>query len=253
MSAAVAVAGRCGRCCWRVWAFASDVGVDEADALTDESRSVGRARVLWGRLRGAPLRVLAGLGRVTGVSARADRAISRACVGCLFKSVSEVRRCEVAIVPGAYVFPDGTPSDMLADRLGAALALLEAGKVGRVLVSGGPDEVAGMQAWMARHGVMEVLADPAGLRTWATMTGVAALGVARAVVCTQRFHLSRAVFLARAAGIDAVGLIADTGHDRGGGFNRSREACARVRALFDVWWSGRGLGRDARRAPPLRR
>ena len=54
---------------------------------------------------------------------------------------------EVAIVPGAYVFPDGTPSDMLADRLVAARALRRAGLVERVLVSGGAAEVAGMRAW----------------------------------------------------------------------------------------------------------
>ena len=210
--------------------------------MTDERRSVGWTRLLWGRLRGAPLWALACVGRLTGVSARADREIARACAGCLFEHVSEVMYTHTAIVPGAYVFPDGTPSDMLADRLEAALALRRAGKVARVLVSGGADEVAGMRAWMGRHAVTEVLADPTGLRTWATMTGAAALGVKQAVICTQRFHLARALFLARAAGIEAVGLVADPEGGRAARYDRSREACARARALFDVWWSAHRRG-----------
>jgi len=200
-------------------------------------RSVGRSRLIcWfmRRVRLLPLRTLAAVGAVTGMAARADRAIAAVTLGCLFEHVSEVMSFEVAIVPGAYVAPDGTPSDTLTDRLLAALALLEAGKVSRILVSGGPDEVAGMQAWLTQRGVVAVLADPEGLRTWTTMQRAAALGVTRAVVCTQRFHLPRSLYLAHAAGLEAVGLVADAGHYRGGAYNASREACARIRALFDV-------------------
>jgi len=199
-----------------------------------ERRTVAGTRLIWRRVRMVPLRTLAAMGAVTGMTARADRAIAAVTVGYLFEHVSEVMPCEVAIVPGAYVFPDGTPSDMLADRLMAALALYTAGKVTRVLVSGGPDEVHGMQAWLAQRGVTAVISDPLGLRTWRTMQRAAALGVTRAVVCTQRFHLPRSLFLAHAAGIAAVGLVADAGHYRGGAYNTSREACARLRALLDV-------------------
>lgn len=203
-----------------------------------ERRSVGGARLLWRGLRATLLRVLARLGALSGLTARADREIAAVSDGCLFEHVPEVRSCDVAIVPGAYVFPDGTPSDMLADRLAAALELVRAGRVSSVIASGGPQEVAGMQAWLEQRGVT-VIADPAGLRTWATMLGAARLGVKRAVICTQRFHLPRALYLARAAGIDAVGLVADARRYRGAGYNRSREACARLRALLDVHWSQR--------------
>lgn len=201
-------------------------------------RSVGAARRALGRLRAAPLGALAALGAATGLAARADRAIAAACDGCLFDHVAEISPRDAAIVPGAYVFPDGTPSDVLADRLAAALALLRAGKVARILVSGGPAEAAGMQAWLARHDVPDALADPAGLRTWTTMRRAdALLGPARVVVCTQRFHLPRSLFLARAAGLDAVGLVADARRYGGAGYNASREACARMRAWLDVAWS----------------
>lgn len=204
-----------------------------------ERRTVGGARALWRALRAMPARMLAGVGAATGLAARADREIAAVSDGCLFEHVSEVMPHAWAIVPGAYVFPDGTPSDMLADRLTAALALVEAGKAARVLVSGGPQEVAGMQAWLEDRGVVDVLADPEGVRTWMTMLRAAGFGVVQAVVCTQRFHLPRSLYLARAAGIDAVGLVADARRYGGGGYNRSREACARIRALVDVWLARR--------------
>jgi SanA protein len=182
------------------------------------------------------MKALAAVGAATGLSARVDREIARATAGCLFEHVSEVRSWAVAIVPGAYVFPDGTPSDMLADRLAAALALWRDERVSRVLVSGGPGEVAGMRAWLERRGVTAVDSDPGGLRTWATMRRAAAVGISRAVVCTQRFHLPRSVYLARAAGIDAVGLVADARRYVSEGANVSREACARLRAWMDVVW-----------------
>lgn len=207
-------------------------------SMAEDRRSVGAARRAWRRLRAAPLHTLAALGAASGLARRADRAISRASAGCLFDHVDQIPPSDVAIVPGAYVFPDGTPSDMLADRLAAALALYRAGLVARVLVSGGPAEVVGMRAWLARHEVAVVLEDPAGLRTWATMRGAALqLGAVATVVCTQRFHLPRALFLARAAGLHAVGLVADARRYGGEGYNASREACARMRAIFDVAWS----------------
>lgn len=211
--------------------------------MAEERRSVGGARSVLRRLRAAPLRTLAALGAATGLARRAERRIARASEGCLFDHVGQIPRSEVAIVPGAYVFPDGTPSDMLADRLAAALALYRAGLVRRVLVSGGPAEVAGMAAWLAQRGVVDVLEDPAGLRTWATMQRAAArLGGVPAVVCTQRFHLPRSLFLARAAGLSAVGLVADARRYSGESYNASRESCARMRAVLDVAWS-RGRSR----------
>lgn len=204
-----------------------------------ERRTIGGLRLLRRAVRTAPARALATFGRLTGLTAVADREIAAATGGCLFEHASEVRSCDAAIVPGAYVFPDGTPSDMLADRLAAALALVRAGTVTRVIASGGPEEVAGMVAWLERRGVTDVIADPAGVRTWATMRDTARLGVKRVVVCTQRFHLPRSLYLARAAGLDAVGLVADARSYRGASYNASREACARLRALLDVRWSGR--------------
>lgn len=157
--------------------------------------------------------------------------------------VVEVPHVEVAIVPGALVNPDGTMSAMLADRVRQASALWHSGKVEKILVSGDHhtwsyDEPDTMRKALVRDGVdpRDVFEDHAGFDTWATMVRARTIfGVGEAVVVTQGFHMSRALFLADAAGIEATGLTADL-HQWGFQGRKSgvREVLSRVKAIADV-------------------
>ena len=99
-----------------------------------------------------------------------------------------------------------------------------------------------MQRWLRERGVTESAAIRRGLRTWATMQRAAEVfNIGEAVVCTQRFHLPRSLYLARAAGISAVGLVADRRAYGGALYNSSRERLARMRAWLDVAWASKGL------------
>jgi SanA protein len=153
---------------------------------------------------------------------------------------------EVAIVLGARVHPDGAPSTALEDRLRAALELYDVGRIGAILVTGNArapehDEPAAMKRWLCARGVRAdaVALDPAGLRTIDSMRHAAGtFGIHSAVVCTQRFHLPRALFLAGRVGMDAVGLAADRwyrAHTR----DHARELFAQARALVEGYASGR--------------
>lgn len=59
-------------------------------------------------------------------------------------------------------------------------------------------------------------------------------GVQAAIVCSQRVYLDRAVFLARAFGIDAVGAEADARAYLGRRLAVLREVVARLAAVIDV-------------------
>lgn len=158
-----------------------------------------------------------------------------------YHSLEEIPARKVAIVLGARVYPDGTVSVALQDRLEAALRLYRAGKVQQILVSGDHsrpdyDEVNTMQHWLVSRGVPveDVYLDHAGLRTFDTMVRASQIfGVKEAIITTQEFHLHRSLFLARSAGIDAVGLAADQRHYPRARFDHRRERIARTIAMVD--------------------
>ena len=172
--------------------------------------------------------------------------IERGSATHIVRNLADAPSRTVAIVLGARVYADGRPSPMLEDRLETARALYAAGKVGRILVSGdhgtrGYDEVNGMHRWLVRHGVpdRDVFLDHAGLRTLDTMARAARVFEVRdAIVCTQEFHLARAVFLARQSGIDAVGIVSDRRRYGTEGSARLRELFAQSRAVLDVYVLG---------------
>lgn len=129
------------------------------------------------------------------------------------RSVDDVS-VPVALVLGAGLRPDGSPSVYLARRLDAARELYERGAVDVVLVSGdnataAHDEPTAMLDWLVAHGVPadHVVRDGAGFDTHdSCVRAHDVFGVDTAVVLTQDYHLPRALFSCAAAGIDVVGV-----------------------------------------------
>lgn len=129
------------------------------------------------------------------------------------RSISTVPAEPVGIVFGAEVVGD-TPSAYLASRLDVSLALWRAHKIKVFLVSGdnsSPDynEPKAMRDYLVAHGVPAdlIVLDYAGFDSWETCDRAKRVfGVDHAVVVSQSFHVPRAVFLCRAAGIDAYGV-----------------------------------------------
>jgi SanA protein len=134
----------------------------------------------------------------------------------LVASVADAPARPVAIVLGNRVFADGTLSRELAARVRVALELYRAKKVQTIFLSGardpdqGYDEPGSMAGWLERRGVPReaLILDGKGHRTAATMANAAARGFHDVLVCTQSYHLPRALYLARAAGLAATGVPA---------------------------------------------
>lgn len=154
--------------------------------------------------------------------------------------VDGVHHAQVAIVPGALVQPDGRLSGMLEDRVDGAIALYEAGKVDKILVSGdhghlGYDETDSMRDALLNRGIpaAAIFTDYAGFDTWSTMERARTIfGVTSATVVTQGFAMSRALYLARSAGLEVQGLVADqSGYGRKGEESAVREVLARVKGF----------------------
>jgi vancomycin permeability regulator SanA len=120
----------------------------------------------------------------------------------------------VALVLGAGLRPDGTPTTLLARRLDLAAELYRAERVDAILVSGDNsvedyNETDSMRAYLESSAVPadKIVGDYAGFSTWdSCVRAREVFGVTALTVVTQRFHLPRAVALCRAAGIDALGV-----------------------------------------------
>ena len=126
-----------------------------------------------------------------------------------------VRR--VAIVFGAEVKKDGTPSAVLRDRVQTAVELYKNGKVEKLLMSGDNrfvdyNEPESMRQYAISLGVPDeaIILDYAGRRTYDTCYRAKEIfQVDSAILVTQGFHLPRALFLCNAFGVEAVGVKAD--------------------------------------------
>jgi vancomycin permeability regulator SanA len=131
-----------------------------------------------------------------------------------YTNPTEVPAQRVAIVLGAGVYPDGTPSPMLSDRITAAVELYKLGRVQKLLMTGDNssddyDEVTVMQRYATERGVPveDVTLDYAGFSTYESCYRAKEIfGVEQAVLVTQSFHLPRAVYTCRQLGVDAIAL-----------------------------------------------
>jgi vancomycin permeability regulator SanA len=131
---------------------------------------------------------------------------------------ADVPPAPVALVLGAKVYPNGTPSAFLAARLDLARRLFEAGKVKVILVSGdnmAPEynEPDAMRAYLIKAGVPadKVIADYAGFDTYdSCFRAKQIFNVSKLIIVTQSYHLPRAVATGRALGVQAVGVGDDT-------------------------------------------
>ncbi|MCG1026152.1 MULTISPECIES: SanA/YdcF family protein [Dehalobacter] len=136
--------------------------------------------------------------------------------------MDHVPEADAILVLGAYVFPDGTASSMLADRLTVGYELYQHGKAPKILVSGDHgrtdyDEVNAMKRFLKEKGVpgQNIFMDHAGFSTYESLYRARDIFlVKRVIIVTQEYHLKRAVFVARSLGLEAYGVASDR-HDYG--------------------------------------
>ena len=157
-------------------------------------------------------------------------------------SPQDAPQAKVAIVLGARVMADGSPSAMLADRLATGVALYKLGKVRKLLLSGDHgqttyDEVNAMRKYCLAQGVpdQDIFMDHAGFDTYETMYRARdVFKVTDCLVVTQGFHVPRAVYIARTLGLDATGVVADLRPYPNEWRFSLREWPARVKAYFQL-------------------
>ena len=164
--------------------------------------------------------------------------------GRIYANAADAPPARVAIVFGAGLYRDGSPTPVLRDRVEAASELYFHGKVEKILMSGDNrfvdyDEPSAMQDYALELGVPaeDIVRDYAGRSTYDTCYRANAIfGLDKAVLVTQEFHLPRAIYLCDQLGIESNGLSADNRYylKRSRLFWNIRESLATLTAFWDV-------------------
>ncbi len=164
--------------------------------------------------------------------------------GRIYENVEDVPSERAAVVFGAGLWRDGSPTPVLRDRVQAASELYFQGKVEKLLMSGDNrfedyDEPTAMKNYAIELGVPEevIVLDYAGRRTYDTCYRAKEIfGLDKAILVTQEFHLPRALYLCNALGVESNGIIADQRYylKRSRFFWNTRETIATLTALWDV-------------------
>jgi SanA protein len=207
-----------------------------------------RRKLLRTMLVAGALSALA-LGALLGTNAW----VARAAGARTYAATDAVPSRSIAIVPGSRVY-GGKPLGLLRGRLETALMLYRGGRVKKILVSGidtnALSEATVMSAWLRERGVdsADILVDRGGSRTRETMDRAAGIfDVSDAVICTQDVNAARSVYLAEAAGIDAVAVAVPSTLGQSARYMRD-EAFKTALAFFESLFRRGASRRTAERA-----
>lgn len=178
-----------------------------------------------------------------GVVAYANFTAIWASRGRLFTEVSALPATKVGLVLGTTDRVNGRENLYFSYRIDAAVRVWHAGKVETLIVSGDNDsdpyynEPEKMKHALVERGIPadRIVCDPKGLRTLDSVVRAKEIyGTNSILLISQRFHNERAIYLAKANGIEAYGFNARDVETQAGLKTRIREIGARVKMWLDV-------------------
>lgn len=147
---------------------------------------------------------------------------------------SKLEDIDCIIVLGAGIWGD-KPSPMLEDRLKEAVSLYNQNISSKIIMSGDHgkadyDEVNIMKEYAIEQGVASenIFMDHAGFSTYESMYRAKEVFEAnKIVIVTQKYHLYRALYIAKQLGIEAYGVNSDPRKYVGATYREAREIIAR--------------------------
>lgn len=154
-------------------------------------------------------------------------------------------RVDAILVLGAYVRDDGSLCPMLEDRMTVGVRLYQEGISDTLVLSGdasrgGYDEPEAMKQYALQQGVPEqaIVLDKAGLSTYASVYRAKKVGGYRSLaIVSQRYHLYRALYIADALDVRAMGVPSDLQRY----WNQFKYDCREILARNKDFWQCRRL------------
>ncbi|MDM5264136.1 YdcF family protein [Sulfurovum sp. XTW-4] len=171
--------------------------------------------------------------------------ISKQAEADLYHTIDKVPAKKAALVLGtAKYMVGGGQNYFYTYRIRAAVDLFKAGKVKAIVVSGDNstkyyNETSKMQKDLIKAGVPNryITIDPFGLRTLDSVVRAEAIfDLKDYIIVSQKFHLERALFIAKSKGHKAIGFIAKDIPGTAAAYRmKAREYFARAKAFLDVY------------------
>jgi SanA protein len=171
-----------------------------------------------------------------------DWFITRNAGARLYDRIEQTPESPVALVLGTSKYVNGTLNVYYITRIQAAAALFHAGKIHGILVSGDNatmqyNEPTTMRKDLIALGVPGeyITLDYAGFRTLdSVIRAQKVFGVRHLTIVSQGFHCARALYIADAIGLPAIGYCARDALNGNRLSIRSREILARALAFTDI-------------------
>lgn len=153
------------------------------------------------------------------------------------EEAKEQKDVDCILILGAGVWANNSPSPMLEDRLKQGIDLYDTGVSSRLLMSGDHgrkdyDEVNVMKQYAVKDGIdaSDIFMDHAGFSTYESLYRAKEIFEAdKVIIVTQKYHMYRALYVAKCLGIDAYGVTADLGQYGGQSYRELRETAARLK------------------------
>ena len=129
----------------------------------------------------------------------------------------------------------GKPSPMLEDRLKIGISLYKEGISNKILITGDHenddyDEVSVMKNYLIEHNIPEedIVLDNYGISTYDSVYRLKEVYKAKKIVIvSQKYHLYRAIYLAKTLNLESYGIEANLRTYRGQSYREVREVLAR--------------------------
>ena len=162
----------------------------------------------------------------------------------VYKAITAIPYNKAGLLLGtSKTLKSGLPNQYFLNRIGAAIALFESGKIDVIVISGdnsteGYNEPEDMKTELLKRGIPEnkIHLDYAGFRTLDSVIRMGQIfGQTRFTVISQDFHNRRAIYIAHAKGFEAVGYNAKDVDAYSGFKTQVREKLARVKVFLDLF------------------
>ena len=129
----------------------------------------------------------------------------------------DLKEMEAILILGCRVMPNGELSYMLKDRLDKGIELYENNVAPKIIVSGDHgrndyDEVNAMKNYLIDKGIPseDIFMDHAGFSTYDSVYRAKEIfSLSKMVIVTQKYHLYRALYIAKNFKIEAYGVSAE--------------------------------------------